>query len=77
MHSISRGPTLKEQIYEFIRERIVWGHYLPGQTLSESEIAQELAVSRTPVSAALTSLVERGLLEQRTGKFAIPTSTLR
>jgi len=76
MSVIARGPTLGKQVYRFVRERIINGGYRPGHVLSESELAQELNVSRTPVSIALTILLERGLLEQRNGKFAVPTLTI-
>ena len=77
MQAITRGPTLSEQVYTLIRDRIVSGHFLPGESLSESELAQELKVSRTPVSNALGILVERGLLEQAAGRYAIPNLTLK
>ena len=53
------------------------GVYLPGQVISESELAKTLDVSRTPVSIALTTLLERGLLEQKNTKFTVPTLTLK
>ena len=36
-----------------------------------------LNVSRTPVSIALTTLLERGLLQQKNGKFAVPLLTMK
>lgn len=74
---ISRGPTLSEQVYDYVREQIISGVYLPGQIISESELAQTLEVSRTPVSIALTILLERGLLEQKNSKFAVPVLTIK
>ena len=74
---VSRGPSLSEQVYDYVRERIVSGTYLPGQILSESELAQTLEVSRTPVSIALTTLLERGLLQQKNGKFTVPVLTMK
>ncbi len=77
MAAISRGPTLGEQVYENLRTRIINGEFRPGRVLSESELAQELQVSRTPVSNALTILVERGLLEQNNGKIAVPVLSIK
>ena len=74
---VSRGPSLSEQVYSYVREQIVTGAYVPGQILSESELAQTLNVSRTPVSIALTTLLERGLLQQKNGKFAVPLLTMK
>lgn len=41
---------------------IVGGAYAPGQRLTETEVAGELAMSRTPVREALRSLVADGLV---------------
>jgi DNA-binding GntR family transcriptional regulator len=77
MPAISRGPTLGHQVYAFIRDRIVNGQYQPGQSLNESELANELEVSRTPVSNAIIMLKERGLLEEQGGRPAVPQLTLK
>jgi len=66
---VSRGPTLGEQVYTYIRQRIVNGFYQPGQTIVESELAAALKVSRTPVSNAVIMLRERGLIDERNGRF--------
>lgn len=58
-----------EQVYTYIRQRIVNGFYRPGQTIVESELATALKVSRTPVSNAVIMLRERGLIEERNGRF--------
>lgn len=76
MSSIVRGPTLSEQVYSFLRDRIVSGEYRPGQPLVEAEIASELEVSRTPVSNALIMLKERGLLDDQGSKLAVPTLSI-
>lgn len=73
----TRGPTLGEQVYDFIRDRIVNGYFAPGQTIIESELAAELNVSRTPVSNAVIMLKERGLLEDSGGKACVPRLTLK
>jgi DNA-binding GntR family transcriptional regulator len=72
MASVERGPNLGDQVYAFVRDRIVAGHYRPGQVINESELAAELAVSRTPVSNALIMLKERGLVEGRHGRLGVP-----
>ncbi len=77
MQIISRSPTLSEQVYNFIRDQIIQGQYLPGKQLSEIELSQELKVSRTPVSIALSILVERGLLMQNSGKISVPQLNLK
>lgn len=72
MPVVARGPNLGEQVFRLVRERIVGGHYPPGRIINESELAAQLAVSRTPVSNALIMLKERGLVEGRQGRLAVP-----
>lgn len=49
---------------EHIRDRILAGDFLPGFVLSESALAKDLGVSRTPVGEALRELAAVGLVEQ-------------
>ena len=73
---ISRAPALREQVYANIRDRIVSGDLEPGRVMVEVELAEELHVSRTPVSNALIMLRERGLLEEEGGRLRVPILTL-
>ncbi len=54
-------------IYCTIRERIALLDYLPGERLSEVDLADEFGVSRTPVRRVLARLEAEGLLESRHG----------
>lgn len=54
-------------IYHGIRERITFLDYLPGQRLSEEDLAREFGVSRTPIRRVLMRLESEGLLESRHG----------
>lgn len=74
--AVQRGAMLGDQVYSVVRDRIVRGDYLPGHVVVESDLAHELDVSRTPVSTAVVMLKERGLLEDRGGKPAVPTLTV-
>lgn len=51
-----------EYVLEQIRESIQNGDYTPGERLTESELAERLGVSRTPVREALRRLESDGLL---------------
>ncbi len=51
--------------YEAIKKRIMEVEYLPGETLSESRISEELGMSRTPVREAFNRLVQEGLLQSK------------
>lgn len=58
-----RRLTLAEQAYEELKEQIVSGRLPAGQRLLADELADELAVSQTPVKEALARLVLDGLVE--------------
>lgn len=61
----SRGQVAG--IYQAIRDRICLLHYPPGKKLAEYELAEEFAVSRTPIRQALQRLEYDGLAEIRNG----------
>jgi len=61
-HGVS--PT---QIYEQLRQRIATRVYPPGMRLSESELATEFGLSRTPVRQALQRLATDGLVSIKNG----------
>lgn len=54
--------TIKEQVYNIIKDKILNGTYPPGQWLQEAKIANELEVSRSPVREALQQLLGDGLV---------------
>ncbi|MPZ82701.1 MAG: FCD domain-containing protein [Actinophytocola sp.] len=58
-----RGSTVRAQVYGLIRESIVSVTLLPGQALSENELAGHYGVSRTPVREALIQLTDEGLVD--------------
>jgi len=47
---------LKEQVFEQIKNKIVFLDYKPGDPIHENDIAKNLSVSRTPVREALLDL---------------------
>ena len=74
--SPARNIDLRQIVYEKIKEAIVGGFIRPGERLSEVELADKLAVSRTPVREAIRQLAQTGLvtLEPRRGAFvSLPT----
>lgn len=55
-----------------LRELILNGEFTPGERLLETALVEKLAVSRTPIRAALARLTEEGLLENlQSGGYAI------
>lgn len=63
--SLDAGSAIAPQIYRRLRERIVRTELLPGEVISETEIARAYAVSRQPVREAFIKLAESGLVEIR------------
>lgn len=53
---------VSDTVYSVLRRRLTTGHYAPGTPLREEHLATELAVSRTPVRAALGRLAEDGMV---------------
>ena len=62
-----------ERIHKQIRERICLLHYPPGTILSETELAAEFEVSRTPVRRVVQQLNFEGLVEIKNGVGTIVT----
>ena len=48
--------TIRQQVYELLKDRIINDYYTPGARLSEQEICDDLHVSRSPVREALRDL---------------------
>jgi DNA-binding GntR family transcriptional regulator len=53
---------LKERAYSEIKQRILSGEYVPGSFLSERQVALQLAMSKTPIRAALERLELEGFV---------------
>ena len=54
--------TIREQVYQILRDDICRGVYAPGTRLQEVDLAENLNVSRSPVREALRQLAADGLL---------------
>jgi len=52
-----------EVAFKQLRHKLLNGDYLPGTLLSESELADSLGMSRTPVRAAITQLEKEGYVQ--------------
>jgi len=55
--------TLRQQVYDRIKQDIITCALAPGQLVNESEMAKLLEVSKTPVREALTRLAQDTLVE--------------
>ena len=61
-------PAASDKAYELLKQRLIGGSYAPGAQLKEEHLARELAISRTPVRAALKRLVQDGLATADAGR---------
>ena len=66
--NIVQAKTVANQVDEILLERIRDGSYLPGSRMpSESELSEELGVSRATVRTALAKLAANGLILRKQG----------
>jgi DNA-binding GntR family transcriptional regulator len=54
--------SLKEQVYEYLREQLRSGKLLPGSVINLDETSRKLGVSRTPLRDALLQLEMEGFV---------------
>ena len=62
--TLDRPPSLTDVVVAHIRDGIVRGAYVPGQALTEAQLADELGTSRGTVREALRVLSGLGLVER-------------
>ena len=55
--------TLREQVTQAIRLKLLTGQLRPGERIVEQEMAEDLGVSRGPVREALRQIEQEGLVE--------------
>lgn len=63
-----------EMAYNYIRDKILSGHYHPAQRLIESQLAEEIGVSRNTVRKALLQIEKERLVVIENNKGATVTS---
>lgn len=63
----TRG-NFHQKAYQYVKKRIMERTYKPGQYLTDSQIANELNISRTPVRDGLRRLEHEGFLISQSGK---------
>ena len=59
--------SLSQSAYNQIKDAICQGQIAPGDILSESQLASQLSMSRTPVREALRTLAREGFVAIRNG----------
>ena len=64
---------LRRRVFAILEAAVLNGKYKKGESLTESRLAAELGVSRTPIREALTQLENEGLVELVPNKGAVVT----
>lgn len=59
---IINQKSLREQVYDFLREELTRGHLIPGAAVDLNAISQELGISKTPLRDALLQLDTEGFV---------------
>ncbi|UUT34355.1 GntR family transcriptional regulator [Microbacterium elymi] len=75
-----RGAILGDEVYRVLGEAILDGRLRSGERLRDTELAERLGVSRTPVREALQRLERSGLVEvsaNRWTRVSVPDDSLR
>ncbi|MEG1338550.1 GntR family transcriptional regulator [Cetobacterium sp.] len=73
---IERKKSIREQVYNYLKEEIVSGRIEEGSRIVEKEFTLKLNVSRTPLREAIRMLELEGLIEARKkGGVAVPKTT--
>ncbi|WP_322092536.1 GntR family transcriptional regulator [Paraburkholderia bannensis] len=62
MTDIEKNVPLEKQAYVAIKRMVIEGELAPNQPVPESVLAKKLGISRSPVKAALTRLMEDGFV---------------
>ncbi len=68
---------LTHRAYQHIQAEILAGRFTAGTMLSETQIAEELAISRTPVGEAIRMLASEGWVEQQPRRGTVVRSFSR
>ncbi|MFD9330384.1 GntR family transcriptional regulator [Streptomyces sp. NPDC060065] len=71
------GELLSESVKRLLLDRIMQGHYKPGERIVEMRLAKELGTSQSPVREALRDLAAIGVVaihSRRGARVRMPTS---
>lgn len=71
------GELLSVSVKRLLLDRIMHGHYQPGERIIELQVAKELGISQSPVREALRDLQAIGIItihSRRGARVRLPTS---
>lgn len=66
-------PSLRDQVYDFVKEMIIMREIKPDEKINEEQLAERLRVSRTPIRETLCRLENEGIVKviPRRGAFVV------
>lgn len=68
LSKLLRPPSLTDQVFQILFDRIDHGTYPPGSKLpNENELIKEFSISRVTLRSAYAKLEERGMIQRRQG----------
>lgn len=59
--------SLSRQVYRSLRDKLMSGHFQPGERIKIHDLAEQLGVSETPVREAILLLANDGAIEMKAG----------
>lgn len=77
VESAIRGELLSTSVKKLLLDRIMSGHYKPGERIIELQLSKELGTSQSPVREALRDLAAIGIVtihSRRGARVRLPTS---
>ncbi len=63
-HFLEPPNSISDQIYERLKQKILFGEIEPGERLMQNQVAENLRISRTPVREAFRRLEQDSLVER-------------
>jgi DNA-binding GntR family transcriptional regulator len=74
---MKQAPPLTHRAYQHIQSEILAGRLPSGTLISETRIAEQLGISRTPVGEAIRTLASEGWVEQQPRRGTVVRSFSR
>ncbi|QNM15946.1 MULTISPECIES: GntR family transcriptional regulator [Fusobacterium] len=73
---IKKGKSIREKVYDILKEMIIDGKISPGERIIETDYCEKFQISRTPLREAIRMLELEGLVEsQNTGGVLVKKVT--
>jgi DNA-binding GntR family transcriptional regulator len=78
MIAIQRSLSLRQQVYQALKQIILKGDLASGERIVETKLAKQLQVSRTPIREAISQLKREKLIESKpNGGFRVTTLSVQ